>query len=153
VPPLTRFWSVAVAVSLAVVSSASHVAAQRTAATTVTRLFTGADGQSHAEDTGVVWRTAQLRGELTDSEPVTVTSAHFLRWPPGFVWAGHPASTRQYIIIVSGRGEVEVAGGKKVELAPGRVLLAEDVTGKGHTTRVGADDDLVMLLVPLAPVR
>ena len=30
-----------------------------------------------------------------------------------------------------------------------RVLLAEDVTGKGHTTRVGADEDLVMLLVPL----
>jgi hypothetical protein len=28
--------------------------------------------------------------------------------------------------------------------------LAEDVTGKGHTTRVGADEDLVMLLVPLA---
>jgi hypothetical protein len=24
------------------------------------------------------------------------------------------------------------------------------VTGKGHTTRVGADEDLVMLLVPLA---
>ena len=31
-----------------------------------------------------------------------------------------------------------------------RVLLAEDVTGKGHTTRVGPDEDLVMLLVPLA---
>jgi len=25
------------------------------------------------------------------------------------------------------------------------------VTGKGHTTRVGPDEDLVMLLVPLAP--
>jgi len=31
------------------------------------------------------------------------------------------------------------------------VLLAEDVTGKGHTTRVGPDEDLVMMLVPLAP--
>jgi len=55
------------------------------------------------------------------------------------------------VIIVSGRGEVDVVGGKKVQLLPGRVLLAEDVTGKGHTTRVGADEDLVMLLVPLAP--
>ena len=43
------------------------------------------------------------------------------------------------------------SAGRKVQLAPGRVLLAEDVTGKGHTTRVGADEDLVMLLVPLAP--
>ena len=56
---------------------------------------------------------------------------------------------RQYVIIISGRGEVDVVGGERVQLAPGRVLLAEDVTGKGHTTRVGADEDLVMLLVPL----
>jgi len=84
---------------------------------------------------------------------VNVTSAQFLRWPRGFVWAGHPASKRQYVIIVSGRGEVDVAGGKKVQLAPGRVLLAEDVTGKGHITRVGPDEDLVMLLVPLAQER
>jgi quercetin dioxygenase-like cupin family protein len=138
-----------VSVSLAVVSSASHVAAQRQV-TTITRLFTASDGQSHAEDTEVVWRSAQLRAELNESESVKVTSAQFLRWPRGFVWAGHPASKRQYVIIVSGRGEVDVVGGKKVQLAPGRVLLAEDVTGKGHTTRVGADEDLVMLLVPLS---
>jgi quercetin dioxygenase-like cupin family protein len=90
-----------------------------------------------------------LRAELNDSESVRAAGAQFLRWPRGFVWQGHPASKRQYVIIVSGRGEVEVAGGKKVQLVPGRVLLAEDVTGKGHTTRVGADEALVMLLVPL----
>src|SRR5215470_13487360 len=137
-------------VSLAVVSSASRVAAQRHGTTTVTRLYTGADGQSHAEDRDVVWRPAKLRAELSESELVKVTGAQFLRWPRGFVWEGHPASKRQYVIIVSGRGEVDVAGGGKVQLAPGRVLLAEDVTGKGHVTRVGADEDLVMLLVPLA---
>ena len=148
---VTRLGFVIVVISLAVVSGASHVAAQRQATTTVTRLYTGADGQSHAEDKEVAWRPAKLRAELNESEPVKVTGAQFLRWPRGFVWAGHPASKRQYVIIVSGRGEVDVVGGKKVLLAPGRVLLAEDVTGKGHTTRVGPDEDLVMLLVPLAP--
>ena len=147
--PFTRIGFV-VAVSLAVVSSASHVAAQRNVTTTVTRLFSGADGESHAEDSEIAWRPAALRAELKESEPVKVTGAQFLRWPRGFVWAGHPASKRQYVIIVSGRGEVDVVGGKKVQLAPGRVLLAEDVTGRGHTTRVGPDEDLVMLLVPLA---
>ena len=146
---VTRLGFVIVVISLAVVSSNSHVAAQRQA-TTVTRLYTGADGQSHAEDTAVAWRPATLHRELNESESVKVTAAQFLRWPRGFVWEGHPASKRQYVIIVSGRGEVDVVGGKKVQLAPGRVLLAEDVTGKGHTTRVGADEDLVMLLVPLA---
>ena len=140
-----------VLLSVALVSSASRVAAQRGVTTTVTRLYTGADGQSHAEDTEVAWRPAQLHAELNESASVRVTAAQFLRWPRGFVWEGHPASRRQYVIILSGRGEVDVVGGRKVQLAPGRVLLAEDVTGHGHTTRVGAEEDLVMLLVPLAP--
>jgi len=147
--PLTRLGFLVILGSLAVVSTASHLAAQRRATTTVTRLYTGADGQSHADDADVAWRPAKLHAELSESESVKVTAAQFLRWPRGFVWEGHPASKRQYVIIVSGRGEVDVAGGKKVQLSPGRVLLAEDVTGKGHTTRVGADEDLVMLLVPL----
>ena len=138
-------------IGVTIVASASHVAAQREAATTVTRLYTGADGQSHAEDATIAWRPAKLHAALKESESVKVTGAQFLRWPRGFVWAGHPASKRQYVIIISGRGEVDVVGGKKVQLAPGRVLLAEDVKGQGHTTRVGSDEDLVMLLVPLAP--
>jgi len=146
---LTRLGFAIVLVSLAIVSSASRTAAQNHRTTTVTRLFTGSDGQSHAEDTEVAWRPAKLRAELSESEAVKVSAAQFLRWPRGFVWDGHPASKRQYVIIISGRGEVDVVGGKKVQLAPGRVLLAEDVTGKGHTTRVGPDEDLVMLLVPL----
>ena len=146
----TRLGFVFVLVSLAIVSSASRVAAQRPVTTTITRLYTGADGRSHAEDTEVAWRPAKLHAELNESESVKVTAAQFLRWPRGFVWDGHPASRRQYVIIISGRGEVDVVGGRKVQLAPGRVLLAEDVTGKGHTTRVGADEDLVMLVVPLA---
>ena len=147
---VTRIWPVVILVSVVVMSSASQVAAQRQATTTVTRLYTGADGQSHAEDVDVMWRPAKLRAELSDSAAVNVTAAQFLRWPRGFVWQGHPASTRQYVIIISGRGQVDVVGGKNVQLAPGRILLAEDVTGKGHTTRVGPDEDLVMLLVPLA---
>ena len=147
---LTRLGFAVVIVSLAVVSSASRTAAQKRATTTVTRLYTGADGQSHADDTEVAWRPAKLRAELSESDSVKVTAAQFLRWPRGFVWDGHPASKRQYVIIISGRGEVDVVGGKKVQLAPGRVLLAEDVTGKGHTTRVVGNQICVTATVPLA---
>jgi len=139
---------VVVLVSIAVVSTANHVAAQK-GLTTITRLYTGADGQSHASDIQVAWKPSTLHASLSESEVVNVRAAQFLRWPAGFVWEGHPASKRQYVIIISGLGEVDVAGGRKVQLAPGRVLLAEDVTGKGHTTRVGAGEDLVMLLVPI----
>src|SRR5215470_7703084 len=49
------------------------LAATPTEKTSVTRLYTGADGQSHAEDTDVSWRTSKLRAELSESESVTVT--------------------------------------------------------------------------------
>jgi hypothetical protein len=150
--PIARLGFAAILVGLPIVSSATRVSSQSPARTVVTRLYTGADGQSHVEDTEVAWQPAQLRAELNESPSVNATSARFLRWPRGFVWTGHPASRRQYVVILSGRGEVEVAAGKKVQLAPGRVLLAEDVTGNGHVTRVGPDEDLVMLLVPLAQV-
>src|SRR4051812_46440323 len=148
--PITRIALVVSLADLAIASSASRAAAQKPAATTVTRLYTGADEESHAQDSDIAWRTAKLHPDLSESEPVKVTGAQFLRWPRGFVWEGHPASKRQYVVIVSGRGEVDALGGTRVQLVPGRVLLAEDVTGKGHTTRVGRDEDLVMLLLPLA---
>jgi len=148
---ITRSVFALVFVSVVVGLTSSHVTAQKQTMTTVARLYTGADGQSHASDIEVAWRSAALRPELHESESVKVTGAQFLRWPRGFVWADHPASKRQYVVILSGRGEVEVVGGPRVLLVPGRVLLAEDVTGKGHTTRVGPDEDLVMLVVPIAP--
>jgi hypothetical protein len=100
----TRLGFVVVLVSFAVGSRASQVDAQRRVTTTITRLYTGADGQSHTEDTEVAWRPSKLRAELNESESVKVTGAQFLRWPRGFVWEGHPASKRQYVIILSGRG-------------------------------------------------
>src|SRR5258706_10208032 len=114
-----RLGFIVILAGLALVPSASQVAAQKQPTTTITRLYTGADGQSHAEDTEVAWRPAKLRPELNESESVKVTAAQFLRWPRGFVWQGHPASKRQYVIIVSGRGEVDGVGGKKISLPPG----------------------------------
>ena len=71
----TRLGFVFVLVSLAMFSSASHVAAQRHVTTTITRLYTGAGGQSHAEDTEVAWRPAKLHADLNESESVKVTAA------------------------------------------------------------------------------
>jgi len=146
----TRLVFVVVLVSLAVVSSASQVAAQRQVMTTITRLYTGVDGQSHAEDTegrmaaGKVAPGAQRVGIGKSHRRAVPALATRLRvgGPPGVETPvrDHRQRTR----------EVDAVGGKKVQLAPGRVLLAEDVTGKGHTTRVGGRRDLVMLLVPLA---
>jgi hypothetical protein len=56
----------------------------------------------------------------------------------------------QYVITLSGRGEIEVAGGKKISVGPGNIDLVEDTTGKGHITRVMGTEDRVALQLPLA---
>jgi quercetin dioxygenase-like cupin family protein len=140
----------ALAGSLIVMWSAKHLAAQRGTSITMTRLYASTDGQAHAEETKVNLRPSTLRAGLDESAPLKVSGARFTRWPPGYVWEWHTASQRQYVITVSGRGEVELAGGQKIQLSPGQIVLAEDVTGKGHTTRSLGPEDLVLLLVPLA---
>ena len=136
--------------SLVVMWSARQVAAQRGMSIMMTRLFTGPDGQAHAAKTEMKLRPSTLRAGLDESEPLKVSGAQFLRWPPGYVWDWHTPKQRQYVITVSGRAEVEVAGRQKILLNPGQILLAEDVTGKGHITRPIGSDDLVLLLVPSA---
>ena len=54
------------------------------------------------------------------------------------------------MITLSGRGEVEVSGGKKVSMGPGHIDLVEDTTGKGHITKVLGTEDRVTLQLPLA---
>ena len=130
--------------------SAHHLAAQRGMSVTMTRLYTGSDGQAHAEATEVKLAPSTRRPGLDESAPLKVSGAQFIRWPAGYVWEWHTPTQRQYVITVSGRGEVEIAGGQKIPLNPGQIVLAEDMTGKGHTTRSIGPEDLVLLLVPFA---
>jgi hypothetical protein len=59
--------------------------------------------------------------------------------------AGPP---RQFVITLSGRAELEVAGGTKVPIGPGNINLIEDTTGKGHITH--NIDDRIVVTIPLA---
>jgi hypothetical protein len=54
------------------------------------------------------------------------------------------------VITLSGHGELEVGGGKKIVVGPGSIDLVEDTTGKGHITRVTGTEDRVTLQLPLA---
>ena len=56
--------------------------------------------------------------------------------PPGYVLDWHCAPRRQYSISLSGLAEIEVGDGTVARVGPGDVVLAEDLTGQGHVTRV-----------------
>ena len=132
-------------------SSASPVAvaAPQQSSIAVIRLFTGADNLTHAEEVHFKFdpRAGAFERWLAESEAVKADSLRFRRESPGYVNDWHPAAGRQYVITLSGKGEIEVTGGQKIELEPGRVMLAEDVTGKGHKSRTVGSKDWVSVHV------
>jgi hypothetical protein len=118
------------------------VAAQTRKPFMITRLYTGQDGQTHAEE---------FEAKFTEKDVSTlmqVSGAEMHRAKGGTVDDWHRAPRRQYVITLSGRAELEVAGGKKIPVGPGHIEIVEDTTGKGHITRVL--EDRVTLQLPLA---
>lgn len=123
------------------------MAAQTHRPVVITRLYTGSDGQTHAEQ----FEANFTAGSVTDiSKMMQVNGAELHRASPGSVADWHQGPRRQYVITLSGHGEIEVAGGKKIPMGPGDIELVEDTAGKGHITRVLGNEDRVTLQLPLA---
>jgi len=129
---------------------AQHMAGQGHTPVTVTRLYTGPDGETHAEQIDVKLTPNSTLARFEESKAVEATGLQFRRWSPGYVNDWHPAPRRQYVITVSGRGEVELMRGQKIPAQPGKVVLAEDMKGKGHITRTLGREDWITIAVPLA---
>jgi len=113
----------------------------------MTHLYTGPDGQTHAEETEAKF-TAGNANEVF--KLMAVTGAELHRAAPGTVIDWHTAPRKQYVITLSGQAELEVAGGKKIAIGPGHIDLVEDTTGKGHITRVTGTEDRVTLQLPVS---
>jgi quercetin dioxygenase-like cupin family protein len=77
------------------------------------------------------------------------TGVRFRRQAPNYFEDWHTAPRKQYVITLSGQGEIEVAGGKKIPLGPGHILLVEDLTGKGHISRGVGTEERITLIIPL----
>ena len=122
-------------------------APQKHSPVTITRLFTGPDGQTHAEEVEAKFTPG---GANDVFKMPGVNRAELHRASPGRVSDWHTAPRRQYVITLSGHGELEVAGGKKIPVGPGHIELVEDTTGKGHITRVTGNEDRVTLQLPVS---
>ena len=118
----------------------------------ILRVYTGADGQSHiAEEPLALHPFVDTEGAYGEGTPLQhATGITFRVSPPGYVLSWHCAPRRQYSISLSGTAEVEVGDGTIRRLGPGDVLLAEDLTGQGHITRVVGTEPRFYAIVPLA---
>jgi hypothetical protein len=108
------------------------------------RLYTGPDGQSHFEDL-----TAQVTSEFGQTAMQEAESIWFTRQRPGTPASTHTAPRRQYVIGLVGEVEITTGDGIKMRFKPGDVLLAEDITGAGHTTQVVGESMRISAMVPL----
>jgi len=67
-------------------------------------------------------------------------------------WGGenpHPSPHRVVICTLQGEYEVVASDGARRRFPPGSILLAEDTSGSGHSTRVTSQVDLLLLHVPV----
>ena len=113
----------------------------------MTRLYTGPDNQTHAEEVEVKFKAGSPNEAFNMGQ---VTGAELHRGAAGRVSDWHVGPRRQYVITLSGQGELEVAGGKKIPVGPGHIELIEDITGKGHITKVTGTEERVTLQLPIA---
>lgn len=114
------------------------------------RLYTDSAGESHFEEVAV-----QL-GPSADSPALfamTLAPAAACRVvAASATWEGaelHTSPRRQVFCTLRGEYEVIASDGTMRRFPPGRLLLLEDVRGKGHMTRLTGGGDLLVLVVTL----
>jgi hypothetical protein len=119
---------------------------------TIFRVYSGDDGKSHIDQVELPLEpfvdTEGAHGEGTPLQ--NAGGITFRVAPPGYVLDCHCAPRRQYTITLVGNAEIEVGDGTVQPVGPGDVLLAEDLTGVGHVTRVVGTQPRFYAVVPLA---
>ena len=113
-----------------------------------TRIYADAKGESHFEDVEVPMKTAPNNTGLI-SDMVTAKGVMFRSSGDYFIdW--HNAPRRQFVVNLTGSVEIVASDGRKRVLGPGSILLADDTTGKGHTSRGLGGAERISLFIPLA---
>ena len=118
----------------------------------LTILSVDANGESHFTDADIAvveQPFAPPAPPLAISDPITAEQALFFRIPAGWFGDWHPAPRRQYYVQTTGELEVQVSDGEIRRFHPGDVVLVEDVTGRGHTTRVIGDTNVCGVYIQL----
>jgi len=99
----------------------------------ITRVYSGEDGESHFEDVEVALIDRGRIGAISKLEGAT--GIVFRETQADYDLGFHNAPRRQYVINLDAAVELEVGDGTRRVLQPGDVLLAEDLTGRGHISR------------------
>jgi hypothetical protein len=111
----------------------------------ITRVFTGQDGETHAEELEVPLDEMQngAMSQLFELKGVYFRESDF-NGSRGF----HNARWRHFCVPLVGGFELECSDGSKRRIVPGTIMLAEDVGGRGHAS-VEIDPPRTTLFLPV----
>ena len=109
----------------------------------IIRVFAGNDGESHFEEVPF----AEMQGIVDRVGPGDININR--REAPNFS-DYHQAPRRQYVVNLEGIAEFECADGSKIQMEPGDILVAEDLSGHGHIARSPFAGMRTSLAIPLA---
>ena len=108
----------------------------------IVRIYAGEDGESHFEE-------LELGSDprLTGLQPAK--GIEFRTMEAGYFSDWHHAPRRQFVFTLAGEMEIGIGDGSTRRFGPGDVLLAEDLSGRGHTIRITSSVPRISVAVPI----
>ncbi len=96
-------------------------------------IFADADGVSHFRDLEIEW--AEVVRSSQRSKVYPVTGMVFRQNEAGHSLDWHRAPRRQFVVNLDAGVKITVGDGETREINAGEVILAEDLTGRGHVSQ------------------
>ncbi|NES22151.1 MAG: hypothetical protein F6K41_25305 [Symploca sp. SIO3E6] len=120
----------------------------------VSRVYSDDNQITHFADQALEWEPSYSRVELTGSvqaitEFLPAKNIGFFLIPGGSHFDWHPAPRKQFVMVLTGKMEVQTADGEVRVFEPGTILLDEDIDGIGHVTNVIGNEDVLIAWVPI----
>ena len=112
-----------------------------------TRMYTGEDDLTHFEDVEVALTSGEHSQQF--SELIKATGVIFRITGGDYDFDYHNAPRKQFIVNLEGGVELTASDGTVRVFGPGEIILAEDVTGKGHISRAVNNQPRKSLFIPL----
>src|SRR6267142_640877 len=117
------------------------------------RLYSDENGESHFEDVEIDLAStdyAPPAPPLSLSSFSPATQFGFMKAPAGWSSDWHPTPARNIFFVLTGEWEVTASDGESRRFSQGSVLLVEDTTGKGHSSRVVGETESLAAMVQLS---
>ncbi len=108
----------------------------------IVRIYTGDDERSHFEDLPIPEGETQSFLLQAGGEMV------FRRAPDDYFLDWHTAPRRMFVITLTGHVEIAIGDGTVRTFGPGDILLTDDLSGEGHTSR-GVGGTRTMVSIPI----